>query len=173
LERDSAGEWYYNTDYLFSADAGSGIPKDKLWLQNQAVALYQMQAMSPVQLWMILDNLGFPFASQIRQQIQEQMEQQQAMQQQQMMMQQQQQAQQAQMQQAQSQQQMAMQENARREDMQLKREQMNMKQQETQQNQMNGQVDSIIKNLSPEQQQAFMQLPEQEQVAVMKRMMNQ
>ena len=37
VEQDASGEWYYNTDFLFSADAGDGIPKDKMFLMNQTV----------------------------------------------------------------------------------------------------------------------------------------
>lgn len=36
LVRDKAGELYYNTDFIFQADAGSGLPRDKMWLFSQA-----------------------------------------------------------------------------------------------------------------------------------------
>lgn len=72
LERDAAGEWYYNTDFMFAADAGQGVPHDKLWIQNTAVDLFTKKAMDSIQLWTILESTGFPMAAMIKKQMQQQ-----------------------------------------------------------------------------------------------------
>lgn len=68
VERDIAGEYYYNTDFIFSSDAGDGIPKDKMWLMNQANIFVQQGLMSKVQFWSSMEKLGYPNASQIKKQ---------------------------------------------------------------------------------------------------------
>lgn len=97
LEQDDAGEWYYNTDFLFSADAGEGIPKDKMWLMNQTLQFVSSGLMNKIQFWSAMEKLQYPGASEYKKAaIEEQQmlaQQQQQMQQQQMEMQQQQAAQ--------------------------------------------------------------------------------
>lgn len=90
LVQDADGKWYYNTDFLFSADAGSGLPKDAIFMYNQVQQQLQMQAIDKLQYWTILEYLNFPMAKQIKSQIEQQMQQQAEQQQQQMQMQQQQ-----------------------------------------------------------------------------------
>lgn len=85
LIQDSTGEWYYNTDFIFSADAGQGIPNDKMWLFDVVVQLYQMQALNIVQFWTILEELHFPHAGMIVAQLKEELEQQEQMMEQQML----------------------------------------------------------------------------------------
>lgn len=84
LIKDEAGEWYYNTDFLFTADAGDGLPKDKLWLMQETKAAATAGLIDKVQYWTIMEKLGFPNANDIKEQaIQEQqamIQQQQAMQ---------------------------------------------------------------------------------------------
>lgn len=87
LEQDASGEWFYNTDFLFSAEAGDGIPKDKMWLMNQTLMYTQSGLMDKVQFWTALEKLGYPGASDYKQAAME--EKQMMMQQQQMMAQQQ------------------------------------------------------------------------------------
>lgn len=86
LEMDAAGEYFYNTDFLFEATVSDNFPKDRMWLLNQTKELFAAQAMPPEALWMILDNLNFPMAEEVKQMIlldkQKQEEQQQLMQQQ-------------------------------------------------------------------------------------------
>lgn len=82
LVRDKAGELYYNTDFIFSADAGAGLPNDKLFLYNQAKELFGAKAIDNMQLWQILTDLQFPKARDILSQLEERqraMEQAQAM----------------------------------------------------------------------------------------------
>lgn len=97
LEQDSNGEWFYNTDFIFSAEAGDGIPKDKVWLMNQTLLYAQQGLLDKVQFWSALEKFGYPSASdfkdaaiQEKQMIQQQQqmmaEQQSNMMQQQMMM---------------------------------------------------------------------------------------
>lgn len=90
LMRDAEGELYYNTDFLFSADSAQGLPKDKIFIFNQAKEMAAAQLIDPNQFWMIMESINFPQAKQIRKQIEEQqqaaMAQQQAQMQQEQMM---------------------------------------------------------------------------------------
>jgi hypothetical protein len=79
LMRDAAGEYFYNTDFLFSADSGSGIPKDAVFMFNQAQNMLSMGAINNVQFWTIMESINFPMAKEIKSQIEEQMQQQQQM----------------------------------------------------------------------------------------------
>ncbi|MHB8172720.1 MAG: hypothetical protein ACYDG6_14520 [Thermincolia bacterium] len=90
LVQDEAGEWYYNTDFLFAANAGEGLPRDKMWIEQKAQELFTSKAIDNVGLWTILESVDFPMAKdmkemaikqqQIQQQIQQQMMMQQAQQ---------------------------------------------------------------------------------------------
>jgi hypothetical protein len=91
LEMDDAGEWCYNTDFLFSADAGEGLPKDKMWLMNQTLMFIQSGLLNKVEFWKAMQGLGYPNAGEYREAAEQEM-----MMQQMMMQQQQQQAQQQQ-----------------------------------------------------------------------------
>lgn len=95
LEQDASGEWFYNTDFLFSAEAGDGIPKDKMWLMAQTLTYTQAGLMDKVQFWTAMEKFGYPGATDYKGKAIE--EQQMMMQQQQMMAEQQQMMQQQQM----------------------------------------------------------------------------
>lgn len=82
LERDASGEWYYNTDFLFSAEAGDGIPKDKMWLMNQTLMYVQSGLLDKIQFWSAMEKFGYPGATDYKQKA---IEEQQMMMQQQMM----------------------------------------------------------------------------------------
>jgi hypothetical protein len=85
LVKDEAGEWYYNTDFLFDADENGAMMNDKMWLLDQARSLFAEKAIDNMQLFTILDSIGFPMAKEIKRQIeqrQQEMMQQQAIQQQ-------------------------------------------------------------------------------------------
>jgi hypothetical protein len=84
---DDKGEFYYNTDFLFSSDVGSGLPKDPIFMYNQVKEMLQAGAIDKLQYWTILEYLNFPMAKQIKAQIEQQMQQEAMMQQQQMDMQ--------------------------------------------------------------------------------------
>ena len=69
LERDDAGEWYYNDEYLFSADASIDIEKSRetLWQENRSN--FQQGAYGdPQQLetllifWQNMESTHYPFA---------------------------------------------------------------------------------------------------------------
>lgn len=83
LVQDAAGKVYYNTDFIFSADGGDGLPKDKMFMLDNANAQLQSGAINQMQYWMILESINYPKAAQIRKQIEEQMQQQAQMEQQQ------------------------------------------------------------------------------------------
>jgi len=78
LIRDKAGELYYNTDFIFQADAGMGLPRDKMWLFNQATEMLKYGAYNPgpasVVLWTQLVAQKFPNAKVILDSINKQME---------------------------------------------------------------------------------------------------
>lgn len=74
LLQDASGEWYYCTDFIFNSDSGQGIPNDKLWLYDQILALYSAQAIDLVMLWTILEQLKFPSAAMILQQVKQRQE---------------------------------------------------------------------------------------------------
>lgn len=79
LLRDASGELFYNTDFLFSADAGEGIPKDAIFQFNQAKEMLASGAIDKLQYWTILEALNFPMSREIKSQIEEQMQAQQQM----------------------------------------------------------------------------------------------
>lgn len=74
LMRDSAGELYYCTDFLFSADSGDGLPKDPMFMYEQATNQYATQLINKVQYWTILESLSFPNAARFKDQAQKEME---------------------------------------------------------------------------------------------------
>jgi len=75
LMRDAEGIYYYNTDFLFSSDVGSGLPKDPIFMYNQVKEMLQSGAIDKLQYWTILEYLNFPMAKQIKAQIETQMQQ--------------------------------------------------------------------------------------------------
>lgn len=74
LMRDSAGELYYNTDFIFSADSAQSLPKDKIFIFNQAKEMASTGLIDKNQFWMIMESINFPQAKQIRKQIQQEQE---------------------------------------------------------------------------------------------------
>jgi len=78
LVQDSSGEWYYNTDFIFTADAGAGLPKDKMFILDKAEKFLQTRAFetSPANLrfWSIVEQLHYPGAGEIKKQMQEEIE---------------------------------------------------------------------------------------------------
>lgn len=77
--RDVEGKLYYNTDFIFSADSAQGLPKDKIFVFNQAKEMASAGLIDQIQFWGIMEQIGFPNAKQIKKQLEErqQMEQQQ------------------------------------------------------------------------------------------------
>ncbi|HJV30778.1 MAG TPA: hypothetical protein VJ558_01200 [Bacillales bacterium] len=77
LMKDAAGEYFYNTDFLFSADNGAGIPKDAIFLYNQSKEMLGSGALNIVQFWTIMESLNFPMAKEIKSQVEDQQQNQQ------------------------------------------------------------------------------------------------
>ncbi len=78
LVRDKAGELYYNTDFIFHADAGAGLPRDKMWLFNQANEMLKYHAYAPnpesVAFWTQMVAQKYPNAKAILDTINKQIE---------------------------------------------------------------------------------------------------
>jgi hypothetical protein len=66
LMQDASNQWYYNTDFLFVANAGEGLPKDKMWIETKAHELYREKAIDKVGLWTILESIDFPLATEMK-----------------------------------------------------------------------------------------------------------
>jgi hypothetical protein len=81
--RDAEGKLYYNTDFVFSADSSQGLPKDKIFIFNQAKEMSAAGLIDPIQFWGIMEQIGFPNAKLIKKQLEERQQQQMQMQQQQ------------------------------------------------------------------------------------------
>lgn len=63
LVQDETGEWYYNTDFVVSADSGGGLSSDKASLMAMAEKQYQMQLIDKTQYWTIMRDNGYPNAN--------------------------------------------------------------------------------------------------------------
>jgi hypothetical protein len=74
LMQDASGEYFYNTDFIFDADTGQGIPKDPMFLFNQAINMYTQQAIDKVQFWTIMESINFPMAKEIKDQAEQEKE---------------------------------------------------------------------------------------------------
>lgn len=72
LDRDSAGELYYNVAFNITADAGAGLPKDKMWLLDMYLNLFKMQILTPLQLLRTLSDLQLNGAHEIYKQLENQ-----------------------------------------------------------------------------------------------------
>lgn len=78
LVRDKAGELYYNTDFIFSADAGNGLPRDKMWLFNSVQEMLKYGAYNPtpaaVTFWTQMVQQKYPNAKIVLDSINKQIE---------------------------------------------------------------------------------------------------
>jgi hypothetical protein len=131
LMMDANGEFYYNTDFLFSSDVGSGLPKDPIFMYNQVKEMLAAGAIDQLQYWTILEYLNFPMAKQIKAQIEQKQQ---------------------------------MEAQMQREQMKIQAKQAAMAAQGNQPPQAS--FDNEYMNLSPEQQQMFNALPQDEQIAI-------
>jgi hypothetical protein len=121
IQMDADGQYYYNTDFLFSSSAGDGFPKDKMWISQQASEDFKNKAIDKIGLWTIRESVNFPNAAEMK--------------------------------------------KAAIEEKQL------MMQQQAMQNQQNQpDIDSVLEQLSPEEQQAFMSQPPEVQEQIIAEM---
>lgn len=78
LVRDKAGELYYNTDFIFTADAGTGLPRDKMWLFNSVQEMLKYGAYNPtpaaVTFWTQMVQQKYPNAKIVLDSINKQIE---------------------------------------------------------------------------------------------------
>lgn len=65
LCKDAAGEWYYNTDFIFKARVSSEIPADDISIMNNSMEMVQAGLLGPEQFWMIMDDINHPLADKI------------------------------------------------------------------------------------------------------------
>ena len=82
LERDEAGEWYYNDQYIFQSDATIDVEKNRdfLWEQNRLnfqQGAYGDPALAKTRLvfWQNMERAHYPFAHNIVEQIKEEIRQ--------------------------------------------------------------------------------------------------
>ena len=85
LYQDEAGEWQYNTDFLFSCDSAAPLATDRQALWKEARMNFQQGAMGPVneicsllRFWTQMEKLHYPMAADMRRSFEEEMERQQA-----------------------------------------------------------------------------------------------
>ena len=73
LYQDEAGEWKYNTDFLFSCDSAAPLANDRQALWKEARMNFQQGAMGPVnevttllRFWTQMEKLHYPMAGDMR-----------------------------------------------------------------------------------------------------------
>jgi hypothetical protein len=85
LEKDAAGEWYYDDEYTFSVDPSGSLANNReaMWQENRMN--YQQGAfgqpgtpISLVNFWKLMEKYHYPGASELREQVEEQYKAQQA-----------------------------------------------------------------------------------------------
>jgi hypothetical protein len=76
LRLDADNKLYYETEFIFAANAGGGIPNDRMFMLDKASQMFQVGAygnpaetQTLVRYWQVLENLHFPKASDIKQQL--------------------------------------------------------------------------------------------------------
>ena len=91
LYQDEAGNWKYNTDFLFSCDSAAPLASNREAMWQETRMNFQQGAFGPpqdlqtlVRFWTIMEQLHYPTAKQMKAELQAELEQQKAMQQMQM-----------------------------------------------------------------------------------------
>ncbi len=84
LYQDEAGEWKYNTDFLFSCDTAAPLATDRQALWKEARMNFQQGAMGPVnevtsllRFWTQMEKLHYPMAADMRRSFEQELERQQ------------------------------------------------------------------------------------------------
>ena len=80
LYQDEAGEWRYNTDFLFSCDSAAPLATDRQSLWKEARMNLQQGAMGPVnevttliRFWTQMEKLHYPMAGDMKKSLEEQL----------------------------------------------------------------------------------------------------
>ena len=88
LYQDAAGNWKYNTDFLFSCDTSAPLASDRSAMWQETRMNFQQGAFGPpteltalVRFWTIMEQLHYPTAKQIKDDLQQELEQQRELQQ--------------------------------------------------------------------------------------------
>ena len=68
LMQSEDGTWFYNTDFLFEAGQSSEIPKDKMYLYEQTIRIFEQKGLDKKQLWEVLAEVKFPLANKLLEQ---------------------------------------------------------------------------------------------------------
>ena len=83
LYQDEAGNWLYNTDFLFSCDTSAPLASNREAMWQETRMNFQQGAFGPitqlatlVRFWTIMEQLHYPTAAQIKQDLQKELEQQ-------------------------------------------------------------------------------------------------
>ena len=86
LYQDEAGQWHYNTDFLFSCDTAAPLASDRQAMWQETRMNYQQGTMGdPTQMttrirfWRQMERLHYPLAGQMLKSLEEEQEQEQAM----------------------------------------------------------------------------------------------
>ena len=81
LYQDEAGEWQYNTDFLFSCDNAAPLATDRQALWKEARMNFQQGAMGPqnetsslLRFWTQMEKLHYPMAADMRRSFEDEME---------------------------------------------------------------------------------------------------
>lgn len=74
LVRDKNDNWYYNDEFIITAESGNALPNDKVFIMEQTVAQFSAGLLDRKQYWQILKSLNFPNASDILSQLEKQEE---------------------------------------------------------------------------------------------------
>jgi len=69
LVQDTTGEWYYNTDFIVTAESSDGVPNDKMFLIERADVQLGNGALDVKQYWEQLRGLNYPGATKVLDQI--------------------------------------------------------------------------------------------------------
>ena len=87
LYQDEAGNWKYNTDFLFSCDSAAPLASNReaMWQETrmnfqQGTYGNPQELSTLVRFWTVMEQLHYPTASQIKAELQKELEQQRAMQ---------------------------------------------------------------------------------------------
>lgn len=68
LVKDASGEWYYNTDFLFTSEVGEESGIDKNVVFEMLMQMVNSKIIDPKSMWQVLASINFPIAHRILEQ---------------------------------------------------------------------------------------------------------